>query len=540
MPNKSPISGGSEDYNRYIRVLLADEDPHLQPLIQEELPSHVAPEPLSVGNEELTRRLAEKAQVGESSSEFQVIIHAVNDFSIARKEAKKREAVIFSVEPPPPSYLTPVETKADMAKSTLLRYSMRPIKEVIQLAKVFKTIGIRDLVALEPKREVLHQIAVIIVSRYKAPQDAELDQFLASTAPEHRKKFLQANPDFIQNVDLFRAKIAEEVSAYLGGAMREFDNDIKELVKKVRAQVSEDHDLSDDEVRAAITNRVVDLATTAYVTEIVKDHCAGKITLEELPKRSKNERRCFMVNGGVASGKGSAISLMRKQAKEGGVDLSDALVINTDSFKLMLLDPAELDGDEKPFYSVLTHDEASVIRAKVMSTYRSLLDQDHAPHLFVDQVYTGNDIVDMMAGSDQAGLDVTLVQISVGDSFKMSFSRGEATGRFENRGTVIGTHKRVPDQLLATLRFAIEHKKVNMRIRIVKNTGPGQTAPVGFFDLQKKEGEISDLEALRAFFEKTQLNPNARTFDELYSLGVDGEAVEKKVSEFTSYFEVAT
>jgi len=50
--------------------------------------------------------------------------------------------------------------------------------------------------------------------------------------------------------------------------------------------------------------------------------------------------------------------------------------------------------------------------------------------------------------------------------------------------------------------------------------------------------EVVDWGSLRAFFAKTQLNPDAHTFDELYALGVDKDAVDTKVEEFTSYFGV--
>jgi len=461
--------------------------------------------------------------VDPDSEEFQVVLQAAKDFEALLADAKKAEANMFSVSPAPPPNLEPAEG-VQGAPYTLLKHSARPPTHLVPIAKAFGINGIRDLVPLTPQRLVLHEMCKnVVLLRQMPASEGGFDKQVATLIPALSEKFLSVNPTLERDAAELRATVEEQALTLLDGGQvaKPVHHDLQKVVEDLQAQAKKDTNLNPAELKQAIARRTADVMVESFVRTAVRRFDLRHEPLlaknPPLPTQTEDTRRMFMINGGVASGKGTAEDQMVKRAAEQGVNWDEVLTLNTDSFKGMLLDPKDLSREHGEFYSGLTHDEASLIRNDILSTYRQRLDADTAPHLFVDQVWPAVDIIEMGASSKN-GIDITIVQIPVQNSFKMAYARGESTGRFEHRPVILGSHSRVPVQLQESLQNAIKDKgKKNIRLDVLANVAKGVVEPVAHVDFEHGGGVIQDMDHMLKFYQKTSLNKEARTFGELYS-----------------------
>lgn len=475
--------------------------------------------------EEIAAKLA--PGVSKTSPEYQVALQAAKDFEVLLGDAEKTEAHMFSITPAPAPDLSAI-SGAPVAPYSLLMHSARPASHLVDIAKTFGVQGIRDLVPLTPKRLVLHEMCKNVVLGHQIPSSkGGFDKQVATLVPALSEVFLKANPKLEETATAIRTTVEAQALELLNGGKvdKPIHSDLASTVASLETQVKKDSGLSAPEIKQAIARRAADLISESYVrSEVDKFDLSSQPLLTEhpaLPTQTEDTRRMFMINGGVASGKGTAESEMIEGASKQGVNWDHVLTLNTDSFKGMLLDPSKLSPEHGEFYSGLTHDEASLIRNDILSTYREKLEGGTAPHLFVDQVWPAVDIIEMGAASKN-GIDLTVVQIPVENSFQMAYHRGVSTGRFEHRPVILGSHSRVPIQLHESLDNAIKKKGVsNIRLQVLSNVSKGVVKPVAMIDFAKGEGVVVDMKTLLKFYQKTGLNKSAMTFGELYKTPED-------------------
>src|SRR3990167_2295191 len=132
-----------------------------------------------------------------------------------------------------------------------------------------------------------------------------------------------------------------------------------------------------------------------------------------------------MINGGIASGKSSSLQQQIASAKAEGVEWKDVLHLNRDALKAVLVHPSDLPADmgaeHKKFYTSFAEDEAFLLRDMILQEDRERLETDTAPHFFIDQVYPNEDMLLMAGDPEGKGLDLTIVQTPVENSFRMFY-----------------------------------------------------------------------------------------------------------------------
>ena len=444
---------------------------------------------------------------------------AASHFNFAYAKSLEYEQALFSVEAPSPIALVPVPSGKKNLPYTLLTHVARPLPDVINCVKVFKAEKvIRNYLPLTPQRLLLHKITVKLVSGYQVPS-SEFEDKIQKLTPKLLEAFNKENPQIVKESESLRADIERDVRKALeAGTTSGLTSGLQELVNKLIEQTTGNQS-SKEEVDLAIAQRaadiVVDNSLFMKVDQFKFENTALVRELTPLTLQTDDNRRMYMINGGVASGKGTATSQLIKEAEREGVEWKDVVMLNIDAYKPLLLDPSTLSSENKPFFSGLAHDEASLIRDAIFNQYQKKLETGKAPHLFVDQNWPAEDVFNL-GGASKRGVDVTIVQIPVKHSFRMAYSRGTETDRYEARTSILQTHKNVPRQLRTSIDSATRQGNTNIRIKYIENVAVGKVREVASFDYKDKTGKVDNLDGFLGFFKKTGLDTNAKTFATLY------------------------
>ena len=452
-------------------------------------------------------------------------MRACHDFTIALEEAKQLEGRLFNIQAPPPFALTSASKELSlMTNHSVLRHSARQASELIQIASAFNPDAVRNFIPLKPERLMMHNFTRRFVLNFSL--QGELGSELVKVIEPLTKVFLQDNPGFIDQIEPMRFTFQKQALNYLQtGDSTSMDKNFVQSIEKLKPQAKL---ASQEENNQAISMRVADLVVENYIKDRVNGYDMTKFLSPQgykaLPPQTQATRRTFMINGGVASGKSTSQKIQQKAATEQGINWGDVMMINRDAFKPMLLKPEEVDADYKHFFASFTEDEAYLLRDAIMQEYRERLENETAPHLYVDQVFPNLDMLVMAGGVEGKGLDLTIVQTPVENSFLMAHGRSEETGYHAVTAGVLGTHAGVPKKLLESLEQAKQQGKTNIRLTIVANLETREIKPLAKIDLKSKKSEILDNSLLLTFFRKTVINAQAKTFDQVYK--ADAPALE--------------
>ncbi|MBM3197804.1 MAG: hypothetical protein FJZ58_00925 [Chlamydiae bacterium] len=430
-------------------------------------------------------------------------------FFQALRTAKEQESKMLSV-PTPPSL-----SFSATLPYTVLQHNLLSIIELDSIGQLTerKTSVVQEIV-FTPERMAIHVLARRLAIDYGVgKKDIPFDQELAAEVPKLVDLFLQEHSSFAQDMRTFYEESKQTISQHLQGT-----GSLSEELQIALQTAEQGCTLTQDPSSLqALAMRAAGVAYKQRVNKILNDYDIAPFaqqSLKPIPPQSSADRRIFMINGGMASGKGTCEKRIIDQANSEGVNWSEVLVVNTDAFKRLLLDPNSLSSEHKIYYSGLVHDEAALIRNAMLDTYKQRAQEGLAPHCHIDQVWPDSNTVSWAANNPH-GLDLTVVQIPVENSFRMAYNRGMDTGRFEPTAGILRSHAGVPKQLLTTLSSLPEG--ANVRVHIMNNKGKDLIEEIAHIDLKTKTGHIKNRPALLAFFKKTQLNSSAQTLSELYA-----------------------
>jgi len=499
---------------------------HLHPVMMKLLSDKV--------NEVAMERLRDtKVIVGEAMVE--------EDLDEALKRSKLVEAHVFHIMAPPSLSLASLETNRPLCQNqSILKHSARPIDDVIMIARCFNVQEpIRKVIPLDVERLVMHNLIRRFVLEFSL--NGELSEELIRVIPSLSQTVFQAS---CKRIAPLRDELQEQALNYLQGRSQSIDSKFQRIIDELACQTQSGSN-SPGEIQRAIAMRTADLIIEDYVQEEVnKFELAGSVELQgykPLPMQTRQTRRIFMINGGVASGKSSAQLSQSERARAEGVEWSDICPINRDAFKPVLLSRDQVDPGFQDYFASFTEDEAYLLRDAVLREYQVRLENDTAPHLYIDQVSPSIEMLRMAGAPEGRGLDLTIVQTPVENSFMMAFGRERRTGYGAVTQGVLSTHAKVPMQLLSSLSTAVDEQKTNIRVNIVANVAIGVIQPVACIDLASGRGQIQDPERLLAFFHKSHINQQATRFDELYAPGLPVPSVccRGHLERFQRYIKVS-
>ena len=452
------------------------------------------------GAQELATSIANHYKVSPGTSDFAVVLKAANDYLVF-----KHDIMPFHIDPLPQLSLKEIPN-APVAPYTMLTQSVHDTRSLLAMSEVFTKMPIRNLVALNPERLVLHEMAKNLVLDVALDSTKSADDQIADLSPKLTKEFLDSNPSFAKDMNALRATVEEEIFNNLQSGTApnlKYEELVKQFTKDVDGQVST------EQKNRAIARRV---ASDVYQQTAKAKIGAFNIFLsntlqgyEQIPEQTAQNRRMYMVNGGQASGKGATEEVIKAKALSNGVEWKNMVKINTDSFKKMLLDPKDLADKYALFYGGLTHDEASMIKESIMNEYNARLAKNTAPHLYIDQVWPEEKLF-RLGGTQPNGIDVTVVQLPVETSLRLGYTRGQKIGRYEPKATIINGHRGVAIQLIDNLEKAVGPQCNNIQLHFVANTSPTTIQECATYNFKTKQHRIHQegIPHLEGFFKEEQ------------------------------------
>lgn len=262
------------------------------------------------------------------------------DFQEALKSAKEQEEHMFHITAPPGLTLASLQKEQSLSSNqSIMRHSARSPKELICIAQAFRVPdAIRGIIPLRTDRLVMHNLTRRFMLNFSL--QGELSCELQKIIPPLTKRALYEMN--LAQMEEPRLELQKQALSYLQGEHTtinsKFQQSINELQKQAGVKPAE---LTAEEFQNAIAMRAADLAMETWVKELVDKYDMAKAPelaeYEALPPQTRDTRRIFMINGGVASGKSSAQALEEERAKKEGVDWKHICPINRDAFKPMLL-----------------------------------------------------------------------------------------------------------------------------------------------------------------------------------------------------------
>lgn len=378
----------------------------------------------------------------------------------------------------------------------------------------------KEYVTFRPERLAWHETIVAVSTQLKIENEQDL-----------HVKCMQIYETAIDEIEELKLEsMREEKKIHVAKLLRDHENgiDIKDryggeelltVYEKIKCKMIVFGNYKENYTEAdAICDRVADILYTEeankQLTHIIDKKISEQQNLSFLDIPEPHQRLTLMINGGQASGKGSSVARLKVNAESLGIAWNNFVKINTDSYKALLLEP----GTTKPeLYSQLAQEEAALIHQKVQTRLLQKAKEGNAPHIFIDQVFVGEDKIKLglINGGKVRGI---VVSTDTSNAIERSYSRGKSEGtrgRYENTRGILRCHKFVTRELPITLsKFSEE----DVSFLLVDNNVPQNVQPtdVMTIDLKAKEITIYSRENLERFIKKERINVDARSKDDLY------------------------
>lgn len=404
------------------------------------------------------------------------------------------------------------------------------------------------VLSLSPERLALHETIVAmsmnlkfqseddfiatfqkIYKDYVLPQIQDKSNYFEQMAKIRRKSIERSVQQyFSENRDDHDIKYKSEFEYYDSRFVtnyERYEQQLKELKKRTQEerptraereeinQLQKTVDFMKENKERIIVDLVANTVTLNENKRLVENIISGKdgifdsnyiAQFEKLTQHTSETRNAFLIVGGAASGKGSVTEAVKSEQ----LDRSDILEINPDLYKKLLL-PFEDVKDFIELHGSLTHAESSIIFDTIAERWQNNATKGNAPNILMDVARAGNWQLNVLGtGNTKISANTPILPIEV--ALERSYKRGEKTGRFMPTRELIQGHK---DQI--SLNKNAMKRGVNYRFYDT-NVNFGYPPPlVATFDAKTSKMDIYDANVMWNYFSKSQLNPEARTADDL-------------------------
>ena len=247
---------------------------------------------------------------------------------------------------------------------------------------------------------------------------------------------------------------------------------------------------------------------------------------DKLTQHNKDTRQSFLIVGGAASGKGSVTNAVKNEQP----DKNDLLEINPDLYKKLLL-PYEKIGDNIEFHAALTHAESSIVFDSIAERWQNMAREGQAPNILMDVVRAGKWQLDVL-GTAETKISVNTPMLPVTVALERCYQRGVQTGRYVPTKELISGHK---EQVFANknaMKRGVDYRFYNTNVKF------GEPTPlVANFDAKQSKMTIYDMGVMWDYFSKSQLNPDARSAEDLSF--ASPKTTAKEIIEHTEFMDIA-
>lgn len=359
---------------------------------------------------------------------------------------------------------------------------------------------------IEDKKHYLEQMKTLRRKKIEQEAQAYFSGKGADSGLDYKGDFDFYNERFEKNFERYSQKLdslsKQSQETRLNRAEREEMKQTADIVKYMR-----------ENKERILVDLVANSATLKENKRIVEAIVSGKDGVfdshymdqfEKLTQHTADTRQAFLIVGGAASGKGGVTAAAKKEQKDG----SDLLEINPDLYKKLLL-PYEEIGPNIEYHAALTHAESSIVFDSIAERWQKMAENGKAPNILMDVVRAGKWQVDVMT-SGNTKLSVNTPMLPVPVALERSYQRGQKTGRYVPTRELITGHKEQIFSNKNAMKRGIDYKFYDTNVEF------GKPVPlVAEYNAKNKKMTITDMKVMWDYFAKSQLNPEARSAEDL-------------------------
>lgn len=425
----------------------------------------------------------------------------------------------------------------------------RDIQELAEIYFITRDLP-KNLAAFKPERLVLHEVIANVMTKIRVEDDDEnsfkriVDFVYKSLTHEIKSlsKSLNSIRDELEQEVNILVKAALDngelldyqgkFSTYLPEIQTCFDKIIKEKdIKGKECGKYKSGFTFNDVMTARIVDIIYNKIAEEKINPLVEKHIDKVLPQQKIPTTSTTgDMLLLMVAGGQASGKGTSVKILKESVERISMSWENFAKFNTDAIKSLMLTNEKVEAE---FFSQLTQDEASLVNMKAQTIVKKRAQQHNAPNIFFDQVYVGQDQLNIVKANGGKA-KVIIVSTEIVDAIERSYKRGENIGRFEHTINILLAHRNMTNQLPDRLQ---ENDGQDFEIRIVDNNVKQGEQPAVVADINCKTGSIFiyDKTKLERFIAKIAINIKASCKEELYNLGELAQATVDNYFQRTGY-----
>lgn len=395
------------------------------------------------------------------------------------------------------------------------------------IEKFHKIYNDEVLPKIKDKENYFAQMSVL---RRKSVEQSAVKYFRGNETSDikHLEDFKYYDARFIKNLERYTQRIAElENNFKQERPSRAEREEMKQLTKIVNFMQENKERIIVDLVANAVTLRENKRLVETIISG--KDGIFDSNYIEQFDKltqHSVDTRQSFLIVGGAASGKGSVTNAVKNEQS----DKNDLLEINPDLYKKLLL-PYEEIGDNIEFHAALTHAESSIVFDTIAERWQAMARDNKAPNILMDVVRAGKWQLDVLGTADTK-ISVNSPMLPVSVALERCYQRGVQTGRYVPTRELIAGHK---EQILSNknaMKRGIDYRFYNTNVKF------GEPTPlVAQFDAKQSKMTIYDMGVMWDYFSKSQLNPDARSAEDLSF--ASPKTTAKEIIEHTEFMDIA-
>lgn len=408
---------------------------------------------------------------------------------------------------------------------TILSESMATASENYSVWEIFKEkVELKDLVPLDPKRIILHELAVVMQCYIKQETHPSLGDatFKQMVLKAHEEiKISRGYKVAVANLSRIYHELKQSVSDYiLHGTQTNLQVSEQDIIKNLLLSKESSTLLGSNLEKMTLGIRAILYSKRArdISYQLAYSFLVEQSSLPKLPLLAKKNTITIFTTGGPASGKTTSLNKIALSVyKMYGIKWDDIVHSNLDRLRNILLSEAK----DPITYDALTIEEARLIKAREMEVLATSPAGEHrhqlddvciiTPKKFQHQAIHGKATI------------VCVVSTSFERALERAYWRGINEGRYVNMDSLLKGHKKAPISIIT----ALDQEGIigtNTTVFMYDNNVTQGQDSILFCSINCQNGDIIiyDSEKLETWIDKSKLNMSIK-FDTEYNPNKDHE-----------------
>lgn len=441
---------------------------------------------------------------------------------------------------------------------SIIKNAIRAENEIVEIASATGEGYIADIVTFPPRRLSFFETIVSIQTAVKLRSDRDLSIISLHAYNEYIVPLLKSRNSTSKEKmeDIILQEVNQEISSKIDSAFDVFKiqevnpqatpnqlsddhlifvNEINDVYNKIKSRIDNGlyipGEFSFNDNHESITkkivfdkfyNKIMTKKIELLINPLIIDLLDRKIIcypdtsipLQKLSKHKAAHRHTFLMTGAPASGKGTSYGMVMVDASILGIEPTDIIKINTDSFRELVSNQKEL-GSNKLNHASFNYNESYIITKKIYTRLREEIEYSgNSAHLLIDSVYPTQEKINLGL-MDEGRLHVYCISVHPEVSIERAFTRGEATGRYIDTANLLKSHRDISKNFH---QFLINNKRSNTDyVLIDNNVLPGEIPDlVAEGNLQSQTIVVHHFTKLIDFINKENINISSTSRKDLY------------------------